>query len=329
MNSISYGPVPSRRLGRSLGINNIPPKICTYACVYCQLGKTINMQVERHPFYKPEDVFQAVADQVRKVSKRGETIDYLTFVPDGEPTLDINLGKEIDLLRPLNISIALITNGTLLWREDVRNELAKLDWVSLKVDAVTTDLWRRIDRPHKSLDLEAILEGMLDFAANFKGVLTTETMLIKDFNDHREDIEKIVDFLLRLKPAKAYLSIPTRPPARREIEAADEAVINMTYQLFSGKLPGVAVEYLIGYEGNAFATTGNVEKDILGITSVHPMREEAITEFLKKMGSDWEVIDKMVSEGELVELEYHGKRFYMRKLPDRAGLFKGTQEGEV
>jgi len=329
MNSISYGPVPSRRLGRSLGINNIPPKICTYACVYCQLGKTINMQVERRAFYKPEDVFQAVADQVRKVSKRGETIDYLTFVPDGEPTLDVNLGKEIDLLRPLNISIALITNGTLLWREDVRNELAKLDWVSLKVDAVTTDLWRRIDRPHKSLQLEAILEGMLDFAADFKGVLTTETMLIKDFNDHREDMEKIVDFLLRLKPAKAYLSIPTRPPARREIEAAEEAVINMAYQLYSGRLPGVDVEYLIGYEGNAFATTGNVEKDILGITSVHPMREEAITEFLKKMGSDWEVIDKMVSEGELVELEYHGKKFYMRKLPDRAGPFKGTPEGEV
>lgn len=329
MNSISYGPVPSRRLGRSLGINNIPPKICTYACVYCQLGKTINMQVERDVFYKPEDVFQAVAEQVRKVSKRGEAIDYLTFVPDGEPTLDINLGKEIDLLRPLNISIALITNGTLIWREDVRNDLSKLDWVSLKVDAVTRDLWRRIDRPHKSLDLEAILEGMLEFAANFRGDLTTETMLIKDFNDGREDIEKIADFISGLKPAKAYLSIPTRPPARREIKAAEEAAINMAYQLFSERLQGVDVEYLIGYEGNEFATTGNVKKDILGITSVHPMREEAITEFLKKMGSGWEVIDSMVSEGELVELEYLGKRFYMRKLPDKAGLVKGALEGEV
>ncbi|MFO7742846.1 MAG: radical SAM protein, partial [Anaerolineae bacterium] len=132
---IAFGPVPSRRLGRSLGINNIPPKICTYSCAYCQLGRTIKMEVERRPFYEPEDILRHVQDKVEKSEGAGEAIDYLTFVPDGEPTLDANLGHEIELLQPLGIKIAVISNASLVWREDVREELGQADWVSLKVDA--------------------------------------------------------------------------------------------------------------------------------------------------------------------------------------------------
>ena len=98
---IAFGPVPSRRLGRSLGINNIPPKVCTYSCVYCQLGRTIEMRVERRAFYAPQEISKAVGDKVKKAGKVGESVDYLTFVSDGEPTLDVNLGREIELLRPL------------------------------------------------------------------------------------------------------------------------------------------------------------------------------------------------------------------------------------
>ena len=95
---IVYGPVPSRRLGYSLGINNIPPKICSYSCLYCQLGNTINMRVGRETFYKVEQVVQGIKEKVKQVRGKGEPIDYLTFVPDGEPTLDVNLGREIELL---------------------------------------------------------------------------------------------------------------------------------------------------------------------------------------------------------------------------------------
>lgn len=92
---ITFGPVPSRRLGRSLGINNIPPKICTYSCIYCQLGKTFNMKIQPQVFYPPSKIFKEVQKKVEKSREKGELIDYLTFVPDGEPTLDINLGQEI------------------------------------------------------------------------------------------------------------------------------------------------------------------------------------------------------------------------------------------
>ena len=313
VSSIIFGPVPSRRLGHSLGINNIPPKICSYSCVYCQLGNTINMQVERETFYTPEEIAQNVKRKVKQVKEKGEPIDYLTFVPDGEPTLDTNLGTEIELLKPLHTKIAVITNASLTWRKDVRQDLQKADWVSLKVDTVSKEIWRRINRPQKSLKLEVILEGMLKFANIFKGELTTETMLIQGINDDSKEIERIADFLAELKTNTAYLSIPTRPPAKRTITAASEQVINMAYQIFSNRLSNV--EYLISYEGNAFAFTGNVEDDLLSITSVHPMREEAVIELLKKADAGWGVVEKLIKDGSVVELEHQGRKFYMRKLP--------------
>jgi wyosine [tRNA(Phe)-imidazoG37] synthetase (radical SAM superfamily) len=107
---IVFGPVPSRRLGRSVGINNIPPKICSYACVYCQLGRTLKMQIERKAYYNVEDITKEVREKVEELKERGEKIDYLTFVSDGEPTLDVNIGNEIEALRPLGFKIAVITN---------------------------------------------------------------------------------------------------------------------------------------------------------------------------------------------------------------------------
>ena len=315
MTSIVFGPVPSRRLGHSLGINNIPPKICTYSCIYCQLGNTINMPAERENFYMTKDIAQAVKEKVKRAKAKEEPIDYLTFAPDGEPTLDANLGQEIDLLKPLGIKIAVISNASLIWREDVRQDLSLTDWVSLKVDAVSNKTWHQINRPQKSLKLEAIFEGMLKFADTFKGELTTETMLIHGINDNSSELKEIADFLAQLKPNKAYLAIPTRPPAQKEVKAASESAINMAYQIFTEKLSNV--EYLIGYEGNAFAFTGEIEDDLLSITSVHPMRQEAVMEFLKKANTDWGVIEKLIKDGRLLELEYEGRKFYARKLPQQ------------
>jgi len=206
---IAFGPVPSRRLGRSMGINNIPPKICTYSCVYCQLGRTLDMQVERKEFYSPEKVMGEVERKVREAEDSGERVDYLTFVPDGEPTLDINLGREIDMLKQTGIKIAVITNSSLIWREDVRNELCGADWVSLKVDSVTEDTWHRVDRPHGRLELGKIMDGIEDFSRDFEGELATETMLVSGFNDGEDETGRIASFISGLKTDKSYISIPT------------------------------------------------------------------------------------------------------------------------
>jgi len=314
---IAFGPIPSRRLGRSLGVNNIPPKVCTYSCVYCQLGRTIRMQVGRQPFYAPEEVLRDVREQVEKSHAAGERIDYLTFVPDGEPTLDVNLGREIERLQAMGIPIAVITNGSLVWREDVREDLAGADWVSLKVDSVREPIWRRVDRPHGSLRLPAILEGMRAFAASYEGTLVTETMLVEGVNDDEGSLNEVAEFLARLRPARAYISVPTRPPAERWVRPPSEAAILRAHQILASVVG--EVELLIGYEGDAFAATGDAREDLLRITAVHPMRREAVEALLARTGAGWEVVRGMVAEGLLVETEYEGHTYYARRLRQITG----------
>jgi len=180
MNTLAFGPVPSRRLGRSLGINNIPPKTCSYSCVYCQVGKTNNITVDRKAFYKPEELLRAVRRKVDEATVRNERIDYLTFVPDGEPTLDLNISKEISSLKQTGMLTAVITNASLLWREDVKEDLRKADFISLKVDAVSEDLWRKVNRPHKDLRLRMVLEGIREFIQESRGKVVSETMIIEN-----------------------------------------------------------------------------------------------------------------------------------------------------
>jgi wyosine [tRNA(Phe)-imidazoG37] synthetase (radical SAM superfamily) len=311
-NMIAFGPVPSRRLGQSLGINNIPPKICTYSCIYCQLGRSLHIQIERKKFYHPEKIVREVEQKVKEAMSRGEPIDYLTFVSDGEPTLDIHLGRELALLKRLGIKIAVISNASLIWREDVQDDLHQADWVSIKIDAVSHNVWRRIDRPHGTLRLEKIFRGISDFSHTFNGELTTETMLVQGLTDTPEEFERIADFVTELNPDKGYLSIPTRPPAEDWVRPATEHAIHMAYQVFREK--SLNVEYLIGYEGNAFACTGNVEEDVLRITSVHPMREDAVQALLTKAHANWSVIEKLLYREKLRELDYRGNTFYMRTL---------------
>jgi wyosine [tRNA(Phe)-imidazoG37] synthetase (radical SAM superfamily) len=309
---IAFGPVPSRRLGRSLGINNIPPKNCSYSCIYCQVGRTLQMQVERRAFYEPEEIVADVQEKVARTEMAQEPVDYIAFVPDGEPTLDVHLGREIDLLKPLGIPIAVITNASLVWREDVREDLMAADWVSLKVDAADEQTWRQVSRPHGSLQLASILEGALEFARIYPGTLVTETMLVADINEGNRQIGEVATFLARLQPSTAYVAIPTRPPAEEWARAPDEAALNRAFQILSQKVD--RVETLTGYEGDAFAFTGDLVEDLLSITAVHPMREEAVSAFLARAGAGWSVVQRMVAEHELVEVEHTGHTYYLRKL---------------
>jgi wyosine [tRNA(Phe)-imidazoG37] synthetase (radical SAM superfamily) len=314
---IVFGPVPSRRLGQSLGINNIPPKNCSYSCVYCQVGRTIVHSVELQEFYPLADVVSEVCGRVQEIRDRGESVDFLTFVPDGEPSLDVHLGEAIERLRRLGVPIAVISNGSLLWRAEARAALQRADWVSLKVDSVREEEWRRINRPHRALRLEQVLEGMLAFVREFSGDLATETMLIRGENDGETSIGEIVAFVARLRPRTAYLGIPTRPTAEEWASPASEQAVTRAYQQFTSQLPHV--ELLTGYEGTAFGTSGDPEEDLLSITAVHPMREDAVRELLRRAGSEWSVVERLVERGELERVQYRGQRYYVRRFPRVAG----------
>lgn len=309
---ISFGPVPSRRLGRSLGVNNITGKTCTYGCVYCQIGKTISMECERREFLRPDDIAESVKMKLKILKERGENVDYITFVPDGEPTLDSNLRSEILALRETGIKVAIITNSSMIWREDVREDLYLVDLVSLKVDAVNENSWKKINRPHKCLNLSKILDGIIEFSSRFRGTLITETMVIGNL---QYSFEEIASFLSEVKNLKtAYISIPTRPPAEEWVKKPSEDIINKAYQIYTKHLGDERVQYLIGYEGEDFSVTGNPETDLLSIMSVHPMMEDAVMRFLEKCGEDYSLVERLISNGKIKEIYYSGKKFFMRRI---------------
>ena len=316
-----YGPVPSRRLGMSLGINNIPAKVCPYACVYCQVGRTSERLVERRGFYEPEAIFGAVQNRLASPYSGAMPADYLTLVPDGEPTLDRHLGEIIQLLKRLPAPVGVITNAALLYREDVRQELARADWVSLKIDAAREAIWRKVNRPHGELRLPHILDGMRAFAGIFSGKLVTETMLLAGLNDKDDHLAELADVVGRLHPDTAYLSIPTRPPTEHWARPPAESRLNRAYLAFSDKV--AQVEHLIGYEGDAFAYSGDVENDILSITAVHPMREAAVRELLSWAGAAWSLVDRLMERGDLTAVSYRGHLYYLRTFQKRSTTTTG------
>ncbi len=308
---ISFGPVPSRRLGSSLGINNIKPKTCSYSCVYCQLGRTTTLTSKRVEFYDPDFLVEDVKKRIKITENAGVRIDFLTFVSDGEPTLDINLGKEINKLRETGYKVAVITNSSLLWMDDVRTDLMEADWVSLKIDTVAESIWRKMDRPYPSIDMNRMLESEIEFSREFRGTLTTETMLVKGLNDNPSDALKTARFISRIDPEIAYISIPTRPPAETWVTPPDESVVNEVYQIFSTTLR--RVEYLTGFEGTDFSAGKDIKSGILGITAVHPMREDSLRDLLVSYGASWKLVEDLIHEGSLREVEYGGRKYYLRR----------------
>lgn len=309
---IVRGPLSSRRLGRYLAIYNFPQKVCTYSCVYCQGGHTAQLEFERIQYYQPMEIVKEVRTHLAKEKESGETFDFLAFIPDGEPTQDANLGKEIEHLKAFNIKIAVMTNSSLIWREDVRNDLLQADWISLKIDSINEDAWRKINRPHRTSRLATIIEGIVEFSRQFKGTLVTETMLVGGVNDSDARIEETAKFISKLKPKLAYLSIPVKRPTEDWAKPPPESAINRCYQTFSYHVS--KVEYLIGYEFVEMSVLGNVRSDLLAILGQHPLKEEDARNFLLRGGMSVNLLKDLVREGEIVETSYRGSKYYVRKM---------------
>ena len=307
---ITFGPIPSRRLGRSLGINNIPPKVCSYSCVYCQVGLTDSMSIQRQEFFTPGEIYSEVKDRISQLRAAGEKIDYLTFVPDGEPTLDANLGRTIEKLKPLGIRIAVITNSSLLWDDAVKNDLKNADWVCLKIDAGHYDVWHKINRPQNKLDHSRIIKGIQEFASSYKGLLYTETMLVKGINDSTESLNKIAQLVRKINPIKAFILIPIRPPSENWVKAPDKDTLNIAYRIFNSYK--IKTKLLISDEGNDFTYSSDVEDELLSILSVHPMKKNAVVEFLSKANSNWDLIEGLIGNKKIKEIDYSGTTYFIK-----------------
>lgn len=309
---IAFGPVPSRRLGRSLGINNIPPKHCSYSCIYCQAGPTAAREIAPRAFYPPETIFRQVSQRLETARVQGEAVNYLTFVPDGEPTLDGQLPAAIDALRPLGLPIAVISNASLIWRPEIRDALGRADWVSLKVDSVVETTWRRINQPHPDLHLSDILDGIRTFAVTYRGTLTSETLLVAGVNDTVEEVEAVARFIAEAGIRLAYLAIPHRPPADPRAACPDETVVTRAWHTLAERV--ARVELLTAYEGDEFPPLDDPRGQLLAVTSVHPMRESAVRALLARAGAGMAVAQELVDSGALRQVSHGGAVFYIRRL---------------
>ena len=307
---IVFGPIPSRRLGRSLGINNIPPKVCSYSCVYCQVGLTTQLSIDRKEFYKPMMIYNEVKNRLDELKMKNERIDYLSFVPDGEPTLDVNLSETIQLLQDFGIKIAVFTNSSLIWKKEVKAALNFADYVSVKIDAIDEITWRHINHPSSSISLDKILNGIVDFKETYNGTLVTETMLIEGLNDNEDELIKIGHFIVKVDPEIAYLTIPTRPTPFKNIHSPDQKKTLASYEIIKSVYNNT--ELLNAYEGNEFSISSETEESLISIMAVHPMRKDAVEKYLKKTNSNWNTIKKLVEEDKIEELFYDGNTFYKR-----------------
>ncbi len=303
-----FGPVESRRFGYSLGINHLPEKTCSYACVYCQLGRTHHMSVTRQPYGDPDLIFRLVETRLKELSQTERMPDTITLVPNGEPTLDKNIKPIISRLKAFGIPLAVITNSSLLWQDEVRKDLADADIVSVKVDSVDEKAWKKINRPHGSLGLGKILDGIRAFTRGFKGKLITESMLVGGMNDDPTSVENLAQFLMSINLKENYLSLPLRPPAEAGIQppgrtaAASAAEVmrkNGVRPILLGDLP----------ESDIDEQTGGMD-EIVDIIKVHPLTKKEILKVLQEKGLKTSHLDILVADGIILEKSIQGKTFY-------------------
>ncbi|HHS50235.1 MAG TPA: radical SAM protein [candidate division Zixibacteria bacterium] len=208
--SFLYGPVPSRRLGRSLGVDILSGKSCTIDCIYCQLGSSPPKKPVRRRFVDPEEVELELSKRVNS----GVETDYITFSGSGEPTLSEDLGRLIAFAKGLNVApVCVLTNGTLLWDEDVRAELAMADVVIPNLDAADEETFRKINRPHEDLCWGRIIDGLMKFRGEFSGKLLLEIVLIEGANDSDEHLARLSELVKRISPDGVWVGTVHRPPA--------------------------------------------------------------------------------------------------------------------
>ena len=213
-----YGPVPSRRLRRSYGIDIVPFKVCTLDCVYCQLGKTIDKTTERKE-YAPID---SVLTELKSALSENVEVDFITIAGSGEPTLHTHLGRLIDGIKKItNITTAILTNGTLFYRSDVRADCIKADVVMPSLDAGDNQTFKKINRPHSDISIENLIFGLSKLRDEFSGLIWLEVFLIDTINTGTEQITKIKEAIELIRPDKIHLNTAVRPTAEPDIRRLD------------------------------------------------------------------------------------------------------------
>jgi len=299
-----FGPVPSRRLGRSLGVDLVPRKVCTMDCVYCQVGRTTRKTIQRDRFVPTDEVLREVREKLAK----GPQPDYITLSGSGEPTLNADLGKIVGAIKEMtDVPVAVLTNGSLLHKPDVRRDCARADLVVPSLDAGDEETYRRVNRPEESLTFDKLVEGLAAFRQEYDGPMWLEIFLVRGVNSDETQIDKIKSVLARIHFERVQLNTAVRPTADPDVSALTEPELQAIAQRL-----GPDVEIIADFRGESYEQAFHAaDEDVLDMIRRRPVTLEDIAagmgihqaEAVKRVGS-------LLGLGRITRDRRDGKDYY-------------------
>lgn len=301
-----FGPVPSRRLGNSLGISPIPRKVCNYSCIYCQLGRTDKMTGERKEFFKKEDILKEFKEYLRDSDK----FDIITIVGEGEPTLYLKLGELIkDVKKLTSKPVAVITNGALLHDKNVRKELCEADIVLPSIDGYDEETSKIIDRPLGTIKFDEELQGLIEFSKEYTGQLWLEIMLVEGINSDKNSIEAFKEILKKINYDRVYINTPVRPPAEDYVKSVGKETIEYVVE----ELGGISIDMLSS--GNFFSEISDNYEAVLSIIRRHPMNQFEVESFInsRDIKNTKEIFERLKEDSKVNVIDYKGIKTYRLK----------------
>lgn len=302
-----FGPVPSRRLGQSLGVDTIPLKTCNWNCVYCQLGRSVPMTNERKEYFKGSEILEEVSRALD--SHQPGEIDWITLVGSGEPTLNSCIGWLIRQVKRLTkMPVAVITNGALLYLPEVRDELTPADAVMPTLDAGTAEIYRRINRPWPELTFDRLVEGLIQFRKEYSGKLWLEVMLVQGINDDEKALQEIGAVLKRTRPDQVHINLPTRLPCESWVRSP-----NQDNLLQAAAILGENSHVILPSQGKFdFGGHENIEKAVVAVLSRHPLQDDVLRTALEEIecGCSSRILGNLLDSGQVQIIERSGSRFW-------------------
>ncbi|MEN8155086.1 MAG: radical SAM protein [Acidobacteriota bacterium] len=264
-----FGPVPSRRLGISLGVDIIPFKTCSLDCIYCECGRTTNHTIKRQRFFSPD----IIKDEMEEFLKDNVHLDYITFSGSGEPTLNCDIGALIkDIKKKTNTPVAVLTNGTLLYDKNVREDLAEADLILPSLDAISENVFKKINRPAEGLDTEKMIRGLSEFRKIYKGDIWLEVFISHGINDSEEELLKLYETIKKIGPERVQLNSLDRPPAYKGAEPVNIKFLEKIKKNWSDLAVEIIKRTKIREEISSFSK--NLENSIINTINRRPLTLE-------------------------------------------------------
>jgi wyosine [tRNA(Phe)-imidazoG37] synthetase (radical SAM superfamily) len=315
MNSYVFGPVPSRRLGRSLGVDLLPHKACSFDCVYCQLGKTTRKTLERAPWVPVDTLIEQIREKLPTCP------DYITLGGSGEPTLHSGIGDLISRIREMtDIPVAILTNGSLLWQKEVRDQIMRADLLLPSLDAGDAATFAAVNLPHPDLRFDLIVQGLVDLRREYRGPIWLEVLLVDGINATHPALDRIVSAVERIMPDRIQINTVVRPPAEPGTRGLSRRELEQAARRF-GPLAAIVADVCqatVNHDpisGQQEEVTG--QQEVLAILRRHPSSMEDLERALGMHRDElMKQVNRLVAEGSIQAETIEGRTYYMVRVYD-------------